>query len=183
MSAHHTHDDHDHQHRGHHHGRDGVPESASATKDPVCGMTVNPQTTQHKATYEGTTYYFCSGTCRSKFMAEPTRYVGQVEPSTETAPAGTIWTCPMHPEIRRNQPGSCPICGMALEAELPTADTGPSPELQDMTRRFWVGSALALPVFVLEMTAHVVDLHHWISGQTLNWIQLVLATPVVLWAG
>jgi heavy metal translocating P-type ATPase len=183
MSAHHTHDDHDHQHRGHHHGRDGVPESASATKDPVCGMTVNPQTTQHKATYEGTTYYFCSGTCRSKFMAEPTRYVGQVEPSTETAPAGTIWTCPMHPEIRRNQPGSCPICGMALEPELPTADTGPSPELQDMTRRFWVGSALALPVFVLEMTAHVVDLHHWISGQTLNWIQLVLATPVVLWAG
>jgi len=146
-------------------------------------MTVNPLTAQHKAAYEGTSYYFCSENCRSKFLAEPTKYLGEVNTPTETAPPGTIWTCPMHPEIRRNEPGSCPICGMALEPELPTAETGPSPELQDMTRRFWVGSALALPVFVLEMTAHVIDLHHWVSGQTLNWIQLVLATPVVLWAG
>lgn len=146
-------------------------------------MTVNPLTAQHKAAYEGTSYYFCSENCRSKFTAEPTKYLGEVNAPTKTAPPGTIWTCPMHPEIRRNEPGSCPICGMALEPELPTAETGPSPELQDMTRRFWVGSALALPVFVLEMTAHVIDLHHWVSGQTLNWIQLVLATPVVLWAG
>ena len=183
MSAHHTHNDHDHQHHDHHHGRDETPESTPAARDPVCGMIVNPLTAQHKAAYEGITYYFCSENCRSKFMAEPTKYLGEVNAPTETAPPGTIWTCPMHPEIRRNEPGSCPICGMALEPELPTAETGPSPELQDMTRRFWVGSALALPVFVLEMTAHVIDLHHWVSGQTLNWIQLALATPVVLWAG
>ncbi|CAN7507677.1 heavy metal translocating P-type ATPase [Devosia sp. LjRoot3] len=158
-------------------------DDGQAARDPVCGMTVNPLTAQHKAAYEGTSYYFCSENCRSKFTAEPTKYLGEVNAPTKTAPPGTIWTCPMHPEIRRNEPGSCPICGMALEPELPTAETGPSPELQDMTRRFWVGSALALPVFVLEMTAHVIDLHHWVSGQTLNWIQLVLATPVVLWAG
>ena len=183
MSAPHTHNDHDHQHHDHHHRRDDALDSTSAARDPVCGMTVNPLTAQHKAAYEGTSYYFCSENCRSKFTAEPTKYLGEVNAPTKTAPPGTIWTCPMHPEIRRNEPGSCPICGMALEPELPTAETGPSPELQDMTRRFWVGSALALPVFVLEMTAHVIDLHHWVSGQTLNWIQLVLATPVVLWAG
>jgi len=182
MSAHHTHNKRDHQHDAHRIG-DGAGEGQFGARDPVCGMTVNSHAAQHRATYEGTTHYFCSETCRGKFMNEPSKYLEAGRLTVEAAPAGTTWTCPMHPEIRRDRPGACPICGMALEPELPIADTGPSLELQDMTRRFWVGSALALPVFVLEMTAHVVDLHHWISGQALNWIQLVLATPVVLWAG
>ena len=93
------------------------------------------------------------------------------------------YTCPMHPQVRRTGPGSCPLCGMALEPLVATADTGESPELHDMTRRLRVGFALAMPVFVLEMTSHVVDLHRVVSGQASNWIQLVLATPVVLWAG
>ena len=93
------------------------------------------------------------------------------------------YTCPMHPQVRRMGPGSCPICGMALEPLVATAGTGESPELRDMTRRFRIGFALALPVFVLEMTSHVVDLHRVVGGQASNWIQLVLATPVVLWAG
>ncbi|WP_370877162.1 copper-transporting P-type ATPase [Kaistia dalseonensis] len=99
------------------------------------------------------------------------------------APAGTIYTCPMHPQIRMPGPGHCPICGMALEPLTVTAESGPNPELADMSRRFWIGLALTLPVFVLEMGSHVVDLHHWISGGLLNGVQLVLATPVVLWAG
>ncbi|WP_114355254.1 YHS domain-containing protein, partial [Devosia naphthalenivorans] len=187
MATKHHHDDH-----AHHHQRDGSGDTSiddvREVRDPVCGMSVDPATAKHTATYEGSTYYFCSEGCRSKFMDDPTKYTepnaakSQAETKT-SARAGTIWTCPMHPEIRRNEPGSCPICGMALEPELPTADTGPSPELHDMTKRFWIGSALALPVFVLEMSAHLFDLHHWIAPQSLNWIQLVLATPVVLWAG
>ena len=183
MPTHHTHADHAERPQRAYHRDDGVSEHGSATRDPVCGMMIDPRTAQHQATHDGTSYYFCSESCRSKFVAEPTRYAGRLKAAAETVPAGTIWTCPMHPEIRRDKPGSCPICGMALEPELPTTDTGPSPELVDMTRRFWVGAALALPVFVLEMSAHLVNLHRWIPGQTLNWIQLVLATPAVLWAG
>ncbi|GLQ57853.1 hypothetical protein GCM10010862_51120 [Devosia nitrariae] len=173
------------QHHHPTHGRThGANEGAGdVTKDPVCGMTVNPDTAEHKATYRGTTYHFCSQACRDKFMADPDRYLESTAAPPQVAQPGTIWTCPMHPQIRRNEPGSCPICGMALEPELPTAETGPSPELVDMTRRFWIASALALPVFVLEMTSHLIDLHQWISGQGLNWTQLVLATPAVLWAG
>ncbi|KKB77510.1 haloacid dehalogenase [Devosia soli] len=116
-------------------------------------------------------------------MAEPAKYVSGGSAKEQRAPTGTIWTCPMHPEIRRSEPGACPICGMALEPELPTEKSGPSPELKDMALRFWIGSALAIPVFIMEMAAHLVDLHHWISPHALNWTQLVLATPVVLWAG
>jgi cation transport ATPase len=89
----------------------------------------------------------------------------------------------MHPEVRRIGPGNCPICGMALEPVVASAETGPSPELVDMTCRFWIGLALSLPVFVLEMGAHLVDLHRVVAPQASNWIQLLLATPVVLWAG
>jgi len=99
------------------------------------------------------------------------------------APTGSIYTCPMHPQIRQIGPGNCPICGMALEPELVTAESGPDPELADMTRRFWVGLALAAPVFALEMGAHLIDLHRWIAPQVSNWVQLVIATPVVLWSG
>ncbi|MGE3914889.1 MAG: copper-translocating P-type ATPase, partial [Hyphomicrobiaceae bacterium] len=98
-------------------------------------------------------------------------------------PVGTIYTCPMHPEIRREGPGSSPICGMALEPELASEDSAPNPELADKTRRFWIGLALALPVFALEMGGHLTGLHQWLGQQKSNWIQLVLATPVVLWAG
>ncbi|CAN7508384.1 heavy metal translocating P-type ATPase [Devosia sp. LjRoot3] len=179
---------HDHHHphareTAQHNADNPSPTSTTAVKDPVCGMTVDPATAKHKATYHGATYYFCSDGCRSKFMGDPVKYVVTDATPKAEAPAGAIWTCPMHPQIRQSQPGACPICGMALEPELPTEETGPSPELRDMTLRFWVGSALAIPVFVLEMAAHLVDLHHWISPQALNWIQLALATPAVLWAG
>ena len=179
MSAHHHENDD-------HHGHENLsPGSASALiKDPVCGMTMDPSTAKHNFSYQGETYYFCSEVCRSKFVADPDSYLNASPNLKERkALAGTVWTCPMHPEIRRDAPGSCPICGMALEPELPTAYEEPSPELRDMNRRFSFGAALAVPVFVLEMTAHAVDLHMWISGQALNWIQLFLATPVVLWAG
>ena len=96
---------------------------------------------------------------------------------------GTIYTCPMHPEIRQIGPGSCPICGMALEPEIASADTGPNPELVDMTRRFWIGLVLTLPVFTLEMGAHVVGAHNWVDPKLSNYIQFAFATPVVLWAG
>jgi P-type Cu+ transporter len=178
----HTQAKHDHSH--HHHAHDHARETAT---DPVCGMQVDITKTKHTVTHEGVTYYFCSDGCRSKFVAEPAKYVQPVAvaPSSREIEAakGTIWTCPMHPQIRRNEPGSCPICGMALEPELPTEQTGPSPELHDMTRRFWIGTALTVPVFALEMAAHFTELHTVISGQTLNWIQLVFATPVVIWAG
>src|SRR5215510_14077291 len=98
-------------------------------------------------------------------------------------PAGTIYTCPMHPEIRQVGPGSCPICGMALEPEIATADAGPNPELVDMTRRFWIALALSVPIVVLEMGAHVAGAHGWIAQTLSNWIQFALATPVVLWGG
>jgi len=179
MSQHETHADH----TAHRHSHDCGHE-AHKVKDPVCGMSVDPHTAKHRATHEGHTYYFCNPRCREKFIADPMKYLApENAPPPAPVPAGTIYTCPMHPEIRQERPGSCPICGMALEPEIATADTGPNPELIDMTRRFWIGLALALPVFMLEMGGHLIDLHQWIGQQTSNWVQLALATPVVLWAG
>ncbi|MBV9238056.1 MAG: heavy metal translocating P-type ATPase [Xanthobacteraceae bacterium] len=153
--------------------------------DPVCGMRVDPHTTQHRATHQGRPYYFCSAGCRAKFAATPDKYLSPQadQKAPASVPAGTIYTCPMHPQIRQPGPGTCPICGMALEPELVTADAGPNPELVDMQRRLWIGLALALPVVVLEMGSHVLDLHMLIGETLSNWIQLILATPVVLWAG
>jgi Cu+-exporting ATPase len=152
--------------------------------DPVCHMTVDPAKTQHHHSYRGESYHFCSAGCRTKFAAAPEKYL---DPDQREAaapqPAGTIYTCPMHPEVRQKGPGSCPICGMALEPEMPSADAGPSPELADMTRRFWIGLVLSLPVVVLEMGGHLFDLHHLVGASTSNWIQLLFATPAVLWAG
>ncbi len=113
---------------------------AAGVIDPVCGMTVDPQTAKHRADYSGHTYYFCSAGCRTKFIADPQKYLGKRAP--EPVIPGAIYTCPMHPEIRQVGPGTCPICGMALEPEMPSADTGPNPELVDMTRRFWIGLVL-----------------------------------------
>ncbi len=172
------------QHEGRsHHQADATPAVAGA-KDPVCGMTVDPQKAKHTHTHEGKAYYFCAARCREKFIAEPAKYLKpDVKAVEDPAPAGAIYTCPMHPEIRQEGPGACPICGMALEPEIVTAEAQANPELADMTRRFWIALGLALPVFALEMGGHMTGLQHWLGQQNGNWIGLVLATPVVLWAG
>jgi Cu+-exporting ATPase len=171
----------------HHHpaeAADRTDASAAHTvKDPVCGMDVDPHTTKHRTQHAGRTYYFCSARCRERFIAEPTKYLTPEKQAAETVPEGTIYTCPMHPQIRQVGPGSCPICGMALEPLTVTTDSGPNPELADMTRRFWIGLALALPVVALEMGGHLTNLHMILGQQLSNWLQLALATPVVLWAG
>src|SRR6185436_1401986 len=170
----------DHQHHAHHGAHE--PHQAAGVKDPVCGMTVNPDTAKHRHVHNGQPYYFCSGRCREKFAANPLQYLDPAAGAAEPVVAGAIYTCPMHPEIPQVGPGSCPICGMALEPEMVSADAGPNPELADMSRRLWIGLALAAPVFALEMGGHLFDLHGWIGQQTSNWVQLLLATPVVLWA-
>ena len=162
----------------HHH----APAAAALTaKDPVCGMNVDPHRTPHRHELRAQPYYFCSPGCRTKFAADPDRYLGD----KVSAPArpDAIYTCPMHPEVRQVGPGSCPICGMALEPVDVTADAGPNPELADMTRRFWIGLSLTLPVLALEMGGHLTNLHMLLGQQTGNWLQLLLGTPVVLWAG
>jgi Cu+-exporting ATPase len=166
-------------HHRHHH-----PEAAAdRVIDPVCAMTVDPHTAKHRHAHKGHTYYFCSAGCRTKFAADPDKYLGNTQRDTKPVPEGTIYTCPMHPEIRQVGPGSCPICGMALEPELATADAGPNPEFADMSRRLWIGVLLTVPVFALEMGAHLVGGHGFVDQWLSNWIQLALATPVVLWAG
>jgi Cu+-exporting ATPase len=151
--------------------------------DPVCGMTVDPHATQHRHRHGTDTYYFCSAGCRTKFAADPDKYLNKDQCAAEPASIGAIYTCPMHPEVRQIGPGSCPICGMALEPELASADAAPNPELADMSRRFWIGLVLTLPVFALEMGAHVLGAHGFIDQRLSNWIQFAFATPVVLWAG
>ncbi|HEY0650879.1 HAD-IC family P-type ATPase, partial [Phenylobacterium sp.] len=150
--------------------------------DPVCGMAVDPMTTAHHAEHGGQTFHFCSAACRAKFVADPAKHLAK-DQTPPPAPPGTIYTCPMHPEVRQVGPGNCPICGMALEPEVFTGEEGPNPELVDMSRRFWVGLALTVPVLLLEMGGHLLDLHRFFSAQTSNWLQFALATPVVLWAG
>ena len=159
--------------------------------DPVCGMVVDPVSAKNRADLDGQTYYFCCGGCRTKFLADPTQYLNPdatPAPSAPSAPSaprapGTTYTCPMHPKIRRSEPGSCPICGMALEPEgIPEAE-GTSPELKDMSRRFVIGAVLATPIFVIEMGGHLRLLHldHYVSMAVSLWIQFALATPIVLW--
>ncbi|WP_244635576.1 heavy metal translocating P-type ATPase [Chthonobacter albigriseus] len=170
---------HGHAHSGHDHAH-----GPSTVKDPVCGMDVDPATATHRAEHAGQTYFFCSAGCETKFKAAPERYTQpQPAPVATTLPEGTIYTCPMHPQIRQVGPGSCPICGMALEPEIATGEEGPSEELRDMTRRFWIGLGLSVPIVALEMGAHFLGLDHIIDGRTSNWLQMLLATPVVLWAG
>ena len=151
-------------------------------RDPVCGMTVDPATSSHRFDQQGESLHFCSAGCSSKFAADPAKYLDKQGPRSEV-PAGTIYTCPMHPKVRQVGPGSCPICGMALEPEVASLDAPPNPELADMTRRFWIAAVLSLPPVVLEMGGHLVGGHRLIDQTQSNWIQLVFATPVVLWAG
>lgn len=160
----------------------GGGKAAASGIDPVCGMSVDPAGTPHHASHAGREFSFCSAACRNRFAADPERYLAP--PAAAIAAEGTIWTCPMHPEIRQDTPGACPICGMALEPEMVSADTGPSPELADMTRRFWIGLVLALPVFALEMGGHLfAAVHHLVPMRTSALIQLLLASPVVWWTG
>jgi Cu+-exporting ATPase len=149
-------------------------------------MPVDRATARHKAEHDAATYYFCSARCRERFVAEPGGFVAEkapTSPSPKPTPTGATYTCPMHPEIRQDRPGHCPICGMALEPELATAAEGSGAELIDMTRRFSVALALSIPVVALEMGGHLIDLHMLLPGGVSNWVQLALATPVVLWAG
>src|SRR5436853_3387254 len=132
-------------HHDHHHA------AAEGAIDPVCGMTVDPHTAKRRHQHRGHTYYFCSAGCRTRFAADPGKYLSKDQRAAEPVPQGAIYTCPMHPEVRQTGPGSCPICGMALEPEIATADSGANPELADMSRRFWIGLVLTLPVFALEM--------------------------------
>jgi Cu+-exporting ATPase len=159
--------------------------NSDARVDPVCGMTVDPDATAHRAEHDGNPYYFCSATCCSKFVADPMRYsdLAVSRRAVGAAPEGAIYTCPMHPQIRQVGRGNCPLCGMALEPLLASAETGPNLELIDMTRRFWIGLALSLPVLALEMGGHLTGLNHYLGQQTGNWLQLLIGTPVVLWAG
>ena len=155
---------HPHQH--------GVIQPTNKTTDVVCGMTVDPATTPHKANHQGREYFFCSAGCKTKFQATPEKYIDSVDKAPEAVIAGAIYTCPMHPEIRQAGPGSCPICGMALEPLTVTADSGPNHELRDMTMRFWIGLGLALPVLVMEMGGHLTGLTMLLGQQLSNWIQL-----------
>ena len=156
-------------------------------RDPVCGMVVDPDTVKLKIEHDGQTYYFCSSGCREKFVADPARFLSVKTEATPLKPAlaGAIYTCPMHPQIRQVGPGNCPICGMTLEPVKATAEVGDNHELTEMTRRFWIGFALTLPVFVLEMGGHIpaLRIHDLVPPQISAWVQFALSTPVVLWAG
>jgi Cu+-exporting ATPase len=164
------------------HAAAGTAEARTAI-DPVCGMTVDPATTRHRRQYQGRTYYFCADSCRRSFAIDPRRYLaGKAAPSV-VLPEGTLYTCPMHPEIRQAGPGSCPVCGMALEPSVVAAGTAPNPELVDMTRRFWIALALTVPVAALQMGGHFTPVGTRLQPSVSNWVQLALATPVVLWAG
>jgi len=185
----------------HHHGHDaahaqkaGRQEAPGSLKDPVCGMTVSAQGLA--TTYEAREYHFCSQRCLDKFRANPGQYVRVPQAATgqhahehghagtpahaEPAPAGTVYTCPMHPEIRQDKPGNCPICGMALEPLIPLDTEEENPELRDFSRRFWWTLPLTIIVTVLAMFGHRFGLFH---GEQQSWVELVLSLPTILWAG
>jgi Cu+-exporting ATPase len=149
--------------------------------DPVCGMTIDPATAAGSSVHDGETTYFCCVACKQKFDADPAKYESGAKPAQPPMPAGTIYICPMHPEVRQEGPGSCPKCGMALEPELVTLEEDTS-ELKDMTRRFWVSVLFTLPLVVFAMARHLVPLHLPLDAWWGNWLELGLATPVVLWA-
>jgi Cu+-exporting ATPase len=158
------------------------PDSLTTVIDPVCGMKVDPATTAHHATHDGTHYHFCSAGCLGKFTADPAKYLISTPRAEVIAEPGAMWTCPMHPEIRQQGPGTCPICGMALEPEEPSLDDAPNPELVDFTRRWWVSAALAVPLLILTMGTEFLGLH-LVDPVYSPWIQLGLTAPIVLWAG
>ncbi|NTG42720.1 heavy metal translocating P-type ATPase [Rhizobium rhizogenes] len=163
---------------------EAAPENYLTAKDPVCGMDVDRASARHFLKHEGEKFYFCSAGCKAKFEAEPAAYLDGNRPAPKPVPKGTLYTCPMHPEVVSDHPGDCPKCGMALEPMgIPAADEGPNPELVDFTRRLWVSAALSLPLLILSMGPMLgLPLRDWIGEPTATWIELALATPVVLWA-
>ena len=180
--------DHEHPHDNAPAASDGsqaaTPPQATPLKDPVCGMTVTEQS-PNTLTHEGRPYYFCSTRCKDKFATSPQQYTHAAgaapatPPATAPAAAGTIYTCPMHPEIRQDHPGICPKCGMALEPLIPELDDDENPELRDFQRRFWWTLPLTAVVFVLAMFGHRLQ---WMDMAAQSWVELVIATPIVLWA-
>ncbi|PZQ26020.1 MAG: copper-transporting ATPase, partial [Stenotrophomonas acidaminiphila] len=168
----------------------GASDGPDSVRDPVCGMQVSAARTPYHALHGGTKYHFCSARCRERFITNPDRYTdGAAQQVEMTAPAAvapprdthaTVYTCPMHPQIRQPGPGTCPICGMALEPEMPSLEEDDNPELRDFTRRFWWTLPLTLIVLVLAMLGHRLP---GLSTQARTWIELVLSAPVVLWAG
>jgi Cu+-exporting ATPase len=168
-------------HAHHHHGSHPPAEPASPKdlKDPVCGMTVTEQS-EHKLTHEGRPYYFCSAKCQGKFAANPLQYLVSTAPEdTAPEPAGTIYTCPMHPEVRQDHPGICPKCGMTLEPIIPL-DEEDNHELKDFQHRFWWTLPFTVIVTVLAMFGHRLG---WFDMNVQTWVELALSLPVVLWTG
>src|SRR5258708_14695438 len=165
------------------------PSSVDTERDPVCGMSVDPATASHRAEHRGHSYFFCGAKCREQFVAEPNRYLAPApvnnKPPPTSHPGEGLWTCPMHPQIVRSEPGACPICGMSLEPMTPSGSEAENPELRDMTRRFWVGLVLSIPLLAMAMgedvAKHTLDA---VSAPRIAvWVQLALGTPAVLWCG
>ncbi|MFV0663325.1 heavy metal translocating P-type ATPase [Denitromonas sp.] len=192
-----AHDSASHAHHSHgtacHHEHGAAPSdahpahAATPLTDPVCGMSVAPDAGKPTARHEGQTYHFCSSKCHDKFVADPARYLSGAHRTAEPAPTGTKYTCPMHPEIVRDAPGECPKCGMALEpmGVPPSADEGPNPELIDFRRRFRVGAVLTVPLLILTMGPFVGlgGVRDMLGERAALWAELLLGSPVVLWAG
>ncbi|MBN8715149.1 MAG: heavy metal translocating P-type ATPase [Xanthomonadales bacterium] len=175
MNTHHHHTDADN------HGHHSHPGAGKTAVDPVCGMQVDPDRTTHHGEHEGVTQHFCSARCRERFVADPAKYLTpRPDAAPANAPAGTTYICPMHPQVRQDHPGICPICGMALEPEMPGLDDEDNPELHDFSRRFWWTLPATLVVLVLAMFGHYFPR---LPVDTRTWIELVLTLPVVLWAG
>ena len=166
----------------HHHALPDVPPGTETAKDPVCGMTVAVKPDGRHGEFDGETFHFCSEKCQAKFKADPWFYAsGRAAGQKKTAPANVQYTCPMHPEIIRDAPGACPICGMALEPMVPSDE--PSEELTDFTRRMWISAAAAVPLVILTMGELVaLPVRDWIGHQTASYLEFVLATPIILWA-
>jgi Cu+-exporting ATPase len=177
----HSHESHTHEPKHSCCSTHAVATEGATVIDPVCGMQVDPAKTEHHATHAGMAYHFCSARCHERFIADPAKYLSlsKAEP-VAPAPAGTIYTCPMHPQIRQVGPGTCPICGMALEPGMPSLEDEDNPELRDFTHRFWWTLPLTASVLVLAMLGHRVT---FLSTEVRTWVELVLSAPVVLWAG
>ena len=175
-----------HTHEGDSHAShyDDHATAQATVKDPVCGMDVVPgEAKGGRFSFEGTTYHFCGVGCRRRFQADPAQYLAPE--AIAPVPAGVDYTCPMHPEILQSGPGACPICGMALEPKLIRLGEENNPELEDMTRRFWVSLAFAAPVFMLAMSEMIpgAPVQHALGAKLIIWIQLALSAPAVLWGG
>lgn len=162
--------------------KEPAPAGADTATDPVCGMTVTIKPEGRSETYQDQTFHFCSDKCQTKFKGDPWFYAsGRAADKPKVVVAGTQYTCPMHPEIVRDAPGACPLCGMALEPMTPTDE--PSHELVDFTRRLWISVAAAVPLIVLTMGGMVgLPVRDWLGHQIAAYLEFLLATPIVLWA-